>query len=61
MVVMELERELEADERGDEVLYLEKLDSLKELKYEWTLDVMHTINLSILAYNFDRTYLPINE
>ena len=52
MVVME--RELEADERDDEVLYLEKLDSLKELKYEWTLDVMHTINLSILAYNFDR-------
>ena len=49
-----MERELEADERGDEVLYLEKLDSLKELKYEWTLDVMHTINLSILAYNFDR-------
>lgn len=26
----------DADERGNEALYLEKLDSLKELRYEWT-------------------------
>ena len=27
---------VDEQEGGDEVLYLEKLDSLKELKYEWT-------------------------
>lgn len=32
-----MEREsVDEHEGGDEVLYLEKLDSLKELKYEWT-------------------------
>ena len=34
--MMENESVVDEQEGGDEVLYLEKLDSLKELKYEWT-------------------------